>query len=246
MERWELEYAGQTEETSVIENCYNTGNIKVTNDLNISLTKVYLSIGAGIVGMNYGKILSCYNTGDITQNGYRSYNGGIAGRSIGGNIEKCYTSGNILASAAYIARDGGVIGKVENNTTVSNCYNLGDIEVTSNSSYTRIGGVIGEASGKTTITNVYNVGVIKYAGTKNLAIGGVVGSADQNTSITNGFFLNTVAEKICGTGTPTLSNSSAKTEDDLKAQDFILIKDYEDIWQKNDKGYPTLKINNED
>lgn len=240
-----LEYAGETAETSVIENCYNTGNIKITNDLNIPLTKFYLSIGAGIVGMNYGKILSCYNTGDITQNGYRSYNGGIAGRSIGGNIEKCYTSGNILASAAYIARDGGVIGKAEN-TTVSNCYNLGDVEVTSNSSYTRIGGVIGEVSGKTTITNVYNTGIIKYAGTKNLSIGGVVGSADQNTSITNGFFLNTVAEKICGAGTPTLSNSSAKTEDELKAQDFILIKDYEDIWQKNDKGYPTLKINNED
>ena len=245
MECMELEYAGEAAETSVIENCYNTGNIKITNDLNIPLTKFYLSIGAGIVGMNYGKILSCYNTGDITQNGYRSYNGGVVGRSIGGDIEKCYTSGNILASATYIARDGGVIGKAEN-TTVSNCYNLGNVEVTSNSSYTRIGGVIGEVSGKTTITNVYNTGIIKYAGTKNLSIGGVVGSADQNTSITNGFFLNTVAEKICGAGTPTLSNSSAKTEDELKAQDFILIKDYEDIWQKNDKGYPTLKINNED
>ena len=102
MECMELEYAGEAAETSVIENCYNTGNIKITNDLNIPLTKFYLSIGAGIVGMNYGKILSCYNTGDITQNGYRSYNGGVVGRSIGGDIEKCYTSGNILASATYI------------------------------------------------------------------------------------------------------------------------------------------------
>lgn len=243
----ELEYAGQATETSVIENCYNTGNIKVTNDLNNSLTKIRLSAGAGIVGMNDGKILSCYNTGDITQNGYRSYIGGIVARSTG-NIERCYSSGNILASATYIARDGGVIGQAEN-ATINNCYNLGDVEVTSNSAYTRIGGVIGETSGNTTITNVYNVGVIKYAGTKNLAIGGVIGSAGQNTSITNGFFLNTIAEKIYGTGTPSLSNSSAKTEDELKAQDFILIKDYADIWQKdsgNNKGYPTLTINNKD
>jgi len=112
-----------------------------------------------IVGENYGKILSCYNTSSVTSSSGSV--GGLVGFSWG-TVSDCYNTGNVNGNCA-----GGVVGSNYRDSTVQNCYNTGQV-----SGSVQSGGVVGENEMFGEVSNCYNTGQVSG---NNSNIGGVVG-----------------------------------------------------------------------
>ena len=126
---------GRSRSNSIIENCYNAGNVYGNGR----------SIG-GICGYNFSIIENCYNVGKV--NG-KFYVGGIVGESSGsGNtiwIKDCYNRGNVIGDTKDIGGIGGYIGR----SLVENCYSQATV-----SGNTNVGGICGN-SNKVDFQNAY-------------------------------------------------------------------------------------------
>lgn len=176
-------------QTSIIEKCKNTGNIKYgaswaggivgrAYDVNIfgcknegklersvESTRSADNIG-GIIGE--GRIVNienCKNLGTIQAQGNDV--GGIIGKVTRGqnsNVVKCANI-NVISGNEYV---GGIIGTVDylDGLKLDQCFNTGDIE-----GIRQVAGIIGESSYKCDISNVYNSGNI--SGQQN--VGGILG-----------------------------------------------------------------------
>ena len=136
---------GYTSSTSIIEGL-GVANAQIGDDSMIS------EVG-GIVGNNLGIIRYCFFYGTVeginSVGGIAGVNGSESGTT--GDIDTCYTSGNIVASGTYV---GGVVGK--NYRRVSGTYSLSKIS----SAYWpgvnyngNIGGVVG---GRMNTADSYN------------------------------------------------------------------------------------------
>lgn len=102
-----------------------------------------------------------------------------------GTFENIYTDA-IMIDTAKKGRIGGIIGQIDGNTTVRNCWVATDID--SNNTY--VGGIFGNisASGyQITIEHCLNSGNLTYTGTGNSYFGGFVGRA--NTASPSGGLL---------------------------------------------------------
>ncbi len=123
---------------------------------------VQLAVG-GIAGASYGEIESCYNRANITATNLNSKAhlgdvGGIVGYITGHGMRliNCYNTGNVCATA-YLTRLGGIIGRINNTTQISdviinNCYNIGILTVeTASEKY--VAGIFGQAGGYGGIPN---------------------------------------------------------------------------------------------
>ena len=88
---------------------------------------------------------------------------GIVGKLTAGTVSSC---GNEMAVSGGMCV-GGVVGSVNGNSTISGCYNLG--EVTGTTGY--IGGVTGQHFRAGVVENCYNAGTVTGPAT----VGGVVG-----------------------------------------------------------------------
>ena len=176
---------------------YNSGTIK-----NIILTDGHIegaNLVAGITVYNNKEVINCKNeveiktTGnnaggivalnrqgalieDCENNAYLNLNanaGGICGQNQGGTIRKCKNTHEILLKDYTL---GGIVGNNTANSTVQECYNIGNI--LANNGYSRYGrgGISGANSG--TIRYCFNKGTINSYGSS-WSIGGIVGG---NTS----------------------------------------------------------------
>ena len=111
--------------TNII-NCSNSGRISA-----------YDEYAGGIVGVMYGNIQACFNSGIITGN---KWAGGIVGVNISiVEIINCYNTGNVSATTINA---GGIIGACHNafpsSLSIRNSYNIGKI-----SSPSYVGAIIG-------------------------------------------------------------------------------------------------------
>lgn len=71
----------------------------------------------GIVGLNSGTVINCYNTGEVNGG---DHIGGIVGHNANtGRIENCYSIGKVNGAP------GGVVGYNDANGVVASCYYLG-------------------------------------------------------------------------------------------------------------------------
>ena len=126
---------GRSRSNSIIENCYNAGNVYGNGR----------SIG-GICGYNFSTIENCYNVGKV--NG-KFYVGGIVGESSGYDntiwIKDCYNRGNVIGDTKDIGGIGGYIGS----SLVENCYSQATV-----SGNTNVGGICGN-SNKVDFQNAY-------------------------------------------------------------------------------------------
>lgn len=104
---------------SVIENCYNKGNVSSqVNDSYVDRTYT-----AGISGYSGGHVLNCYNTGEISNPNANS--AGIVGDSYNkgqGLVENCYNIGNVIGKGinATSSHAGGILG--HGYGRMKNCY----------------------------------------------------------------------------------------------------------------------------
>lgn len=137
---------------------------------------------AGIVGkLTAGNISKSNNSGKVTasvattlSSSDGAFLGGIAGWA-SGNINNCYNTGEITTATVFDSSNnvGGIAGYLVSGKTVSYCYNVGQVEGSSN-----LGGIIGCLPGAiTTVTFCYQDGNIKsLSNSSSAAIGYITGN----------------------------------------------------------------------
>ena len=138
-------------------------------------------------------------TGSVTTTG--KYAGGIVGYLSSGKVENCYSA--VTVSAAQNA--GGIVGGGHANTTISYCYNAGDVTT----SGARVGGIVSCAAVGFTngpkLDNCCNIGSVR--GTS--FVGGIASINKASCFGANLYYLNTCIKATnYGKGT-------AKTETEL-------------------------------
>jgi hypothetical protein len=105
------------------------------------------------------------------------YYAGVFGYTTGATIKNLGVAGSVSSSSSSssLAYAGGICGRADSSSTITNCYNTGSV-----SSLAYAGGICGNAD-SSTITNCYNTGSVSslaYAG-------GICGNADNSSTITN-------------------------------------------------------------
>jgi len=141
--------------------------------------------GRGLFTKADGAVIKNLKIVNSFYKGHVSAGTGVVVGQGNGTFENIYTD-VIMIDTAKKGRMGGIIGQVDGNTTVRNCWTASDI--TSNSTY--VGGIFGtvSASGyQITIEHCLNTGNLTYTGTGNSYFGGFVGRA--NTASPSGGLL---------------------------------------------------------
>lgn len=182
-----------TQDSGVITNCTNNGNITKTNNSN--------TYTAGLVAINEkGTITNCTNNGNISGKKV----GGIIGLSTGGAIAS-KNSGKLENLAEDSDNDeivGGIVAILESGT-IENCKNTGTIE-----GLTYIGGIVGQNKGVITQSrNDGQLAKVKKMVADKIYAGGISAYNYSNSRISNSKnYGNTILEQdsvvivggICG------------------------------------------------
>lgn len=172
--------AGDASANSTIENCRN--NCRVVSEFVTGRSSSYLYVG-GIVGFAEDTtIVGCVNTGVVEARG--SYNNSRASKAAG---IVCTLCGNVI---------------------VKNCYNTGEINVTSDKLREgTAGGIAGsELSARNTVSDCYNLGAVTVSYTGNdveyiARAGGIMGHIFySDTTVSNCYSVGTLTSTT-GTGT---------------------------------------------
>lgn len=146
------------------------------------------SAGDGFALFNRATNASLKNidiSGQITVNTDSSpYSAGIVAMADGCIIENCKSNVNITSTIEGSCIAGIAANLTGSPSTISNCLNLGTMEISKKTS--KAGGIVAYVSinsNTTYIRNVENKGGIKHSGTATTSInlGGVVGFADTNS-----------------------------------------------------------------
>ena len=170
-----------------ISNCTSIVDITGSVDSNVG----------GIVGSGEsGTIENCCNTGSINVTGSVDSNvGGIVGLAGNPNgrvtvtVENCENTGNVYVTAVKSkGLIGGIVGRANGGSTVSNCRNSGDISANKEGN-SITGGIVGDNYGA--ISRCNNTGAVSADG----ATGGVAG---QNVCSQSG--PNSIVENCYNTG----------------------------------------------
>ena len=171
----------------IISNCTSSVDITGSVDSNVG----------GIVGSSEsGTIENCCNTGSINVTGSVDSNvGGIVGLAGNPNgrvtvtVENCENTGNVYVTAVKSkGLIGGIVGRANGGSTVSNCRNSGDISANKEGN-SITGGIVGDNYGA--ISRCNNTGAVSADG----ATGGVAG---QNVCSQSG--PNSIVENCYNTG----------------------------------------------
>ena len=153
-------------------------NLKLTmkSSLEVTSKNKYSTIGLLVGGVGYrigndivenGSVENCLVDGniEITLNGYASNVGGLVG-SLNGTIKNCVNKANIIINC-NLDRDcrvGGILGSLDYNSNLENCYNTGDIELNTQTTLeigAYVSGIVGMGGDNgSNLKNVYNIGKI--------------------------------------------------------------------------------------
>lgn len=224
--------------SGIISNCAVNTNI----DVNYSGDYTgYLYVG-GLVGKALGAtISSCVNDGDLSAKvGYYSYAyaGGIVGRSDASDtsVSRTYNAGTVLAtynSSTYNSSTsvGHAAGIVNGSATVTDCYNVAQIQANyTNSGSYRTGYAYG--IGGSVVTTCYNIGSVS-AYTSKYAV--------ANGTLSNCYYLS-------GSGSSS-AGATSLTEAQMKLSSVYVGFDFASTWVQNNSAeypYPQLKNNPQD
>ena len=144
---------------SIIENCYNVGDLNST-----------APVGGIAFNVSNSEIINCHNNREIKSS---NVSGGIiATDAKDSKIINCYNLATISGSSGPV---GGIVGNTASNSKIINCYNLATI-----SSSVLAGGIIGYEASNSEIIECYNEGKIN----SNSVVAGIVPSI-SNSKIFN-------------------------------------------------------------
>ncbi len=227
-------------------------NLKISGEINGGVERT-----GGIVGFAKGnvKIANCENRCNMKSNNH-----------IGGIVADEYGKLIIVNSANYgkeegtttgNAAKGGIIGFINAETNIINCYNQG--ELISDFTIETIGGIVGHTgSSIANVYNCYNVGKITSKGGE----GAIIGGYWYNEWISNlkaCYYLKNCSKYVIGkAGTTQEFDAIECTKQEMQSTEIINKlneyvenynqenKDNEDFielkyWKKGENGYPTFE-----
>lgn len=193
---------------------------------------------AGIAGYatDNVKIENCKNTASITGN---KNVGGILGEaynneeSISVGIKNCANEGAVNGTGSAV---GGIVGKMEGQNSIIDCYNRGNI-----TGFNNYAGIVGQSTGAlvATIKNCYSVGAVTAYGASTNAGYALIGGG-KNYALTNCYAIKQDGLNLAYKGTnATTEECDLKSADDMQSPEFAATLG--SAFQYNGGGYPTLK-----
>lgn len=193
---------------------------------------------AGIAGYatDNVKIENCKNTASIA--GTKNV-GGILGEaynneeSISVGIKNCANEGAVNGTGSAV---GGIVGKMEGQNSIIDCYNRGNI-----TGFNNYAGIVGQSTGAlvATIKNCYSVGAVTAYGASTNAGYALIGGG-KNYALTNCYAIKQDGLNLAYKGTnATTEECDLKSADDMKSAEFAATLG--SAFQYNGGGYPTLK-----
>jgi len=225
-----IQYAGYDENQSLagLEDCHTRGNVNSSGENNVNV--------GGLVSFLEISTLRCYATGDVTavNEDYNSV-GGFAGFIGGGDVDECYSLGNVTGQGAV----GGFVGELWKSPEgkITDCYAKGNVSNDSIAGQT--GGFIG--IGDYEIENCYSVGKVNG---QNTDTGGFVGWSvfllpypDGGGGIVTSCYYDSETS-----GQSDTHGGISKTTAEMKTQSTFVNWDFT-IWKLSSitEGYPALK-----
>lgn len=193
---------------------------------------------AGIAGYatDNVKIENCKNTASIT--GTKNV-GGILGEaynneeSISVGIKNCANEGAVNGTGSAI---GGIVGKMEGQNSIIDCYNRGNI-----TGFNNYAGIVGQSTGAlvATIKNCYSIGAVTAYGASTNAGYALIGGG-KNYALTNCYAIKQDGLNLAYNGTnATTEECDFKSADEMQSAEFAATLG--SAFQYNRGGYPTLK-----
>lgn len=213
---------------AVVKNVITAGSVTTTGKKCV----------AGIAGYatDNVKIENCKNTASIT--GTKNV-GGILGEaynneeSISVGIKNCANEGAVNGTGSAV---GGIVGKMEGQNSIIDCYNRGNI-----TGFNNYAGIVGQSTGAlvATIKNCYSVGAVTAYGASTNAGYALIGGG-KNYALTNCYAIKQDGLNLAYKGTnATTEECDLKSADDMKSAEFAATLG--SAFQYNVGGYPTLK-----
>lgn len=174
--------------TPLISHCHNEANVYATGYL-------YAYAGGIAAKLNYGAaIQACYNTGKIeTYSNSNTYAGGIAGVGTACSITSSFNEGELKVIGYDHAYGGGIVGFTEYPSIVSDCYNQGNLLVSSYFQKSFVGGIVGHiynyAMTPTIVSSCYQTGTLQSISSFRAFSGGIAGEIVNNARISQCYYL---------------------------------------------------------
>lgn len=209
---------------SIIENCYNAGDLNST-----------APVGGIAFQVSNSEIIDCYNEGEICSSNNEAV--GIARYITNSKIFNCYNTGKIIGGVPA----GGIV-EYASDSEIINCYNNGEISGKYGS-----GGIVGDSLSNSKIINCYNTGKIIDADS---SLGGILGKSITNSTLNKCYYLNSSATQGVYNQKDIEGQVEAKTQEVMQSEEFVkqlnINKDNTNAqiplsnWSYNEEGYPTL------
>lgn len=183
-----VSYSGTNSNFGILARRISKGNCRISN-VNVEESSISApSTVGGLIGRIDSGVTSCEVSGcsvdaDVTATSTDTYTncGGLIGYMQKGTLTKCHAEGDVISDQAGL---GGLVGTIEGDASVLNCYATGNV-AKGNTKYTYRGGLIGRISaGTVSISNCYATGEVEATRWSS----GFVGSYDGTSlTITNGY-----------------------------------------------------------
>lgn len=193
---------------------------------------------AGIAGYatDNVKIENCKNTASIT--GTKNV-GGILGEaynneeSISVGIKNCANEGAVNGTGSAV---GGIVGKMEGQNSIIDCYNRGNI-----TGFNNYAGIVGQSTGAlvATIKNCYSVGAVTAYGASTNAGYALIGGG-KNYALTNCYAIEQDGLNLAYDGTnATTEECDFKSAEEMQSAAFAALLG--DGFMVKSGDYPALK-----
>lgn len=213
---------------AVVKNVITAGSVTATGKKCV----------AGIAGYatDNVKIENCKNTASITGN---KNVGGILGEaynneeSISVGIKNCANEGAVNGTGSAI---GGIVGKMEGQNSIIDCYNRGNI-----TGFNNYAGIVGQSTGAlvATIKNCYSVGAVTAYGASTNAGYALIGGS-KNYALTNCYAIEQDGLNLAYDGTnATTEECDFKSAEEMKSPAFAALLGSAFMVKSGD--YPALK-----
>jgi len=201
---------------------HEEGTLKNINIRNASVTGKE-DIGV-LCGACHCAVENCSATGVVSG---QAYVGGLLG----------FARESVLMSYANVAVTGsnicigGLIGMIEWEISVINCYALGSVTATSASN---VGGLIGRIQSDDKVYSSYSAGAVS---SNNTNVGGLIGGTSGGSPIINDCYWDTQTS-----GQSTSAGGTGKNTSEMQTQSTYTNWDFDRIWAISAGNYPVLDI----